>query len=92
MEGVKWYGPSIMTERLPVVPFTIEALDSHEAATILDSHYNIALRAGIHCSPLAHEGLGTIGNGTLRASFGLYNTKEEIDQLIAAIDEIKSYF
>jgi cysteine desulfurase/selenocysteine lyase len=92
MDGVNYYGPHLLSKRLPVVPFTIEGLDSHEAATILDEHYKIALRAGLHCSPLAHEHMETIQYGTLRASFGIYNTIEEIDRLIHAIEEIKAYF
>jgi len=44
---------------------------------ILDKHYEIAVRAGMHCSPLSHEALGTTKTGLIRASFGVYNTKDE---------------
>ena len=39
----------------------------------------IAERSGLHCSPLAHETLGTLGRGTVRFSFGYHNTEEEVD-------------
>lgn len=83
---VNVYGPA--TERLGVVPFTIEGIDSQEIAIILDQHYEIAVRAGLHCTPLGHETIGTSSHGTVRVSVGPYNTKEEIRRVIQAIEEI----
>lgn len=89
ISGVTVYGPELPTRRLAVIPFIIDGTDIQEIAMIFDQHYNVALRGGLHCSPLAHETIGTIEHGTLRASFGLYNTIEEIDQWIKMIKEIK---
>lgn len=89
LEGVTVFGPDIDRERLAVIPFIINGTDVQEIAMIFDQHYNVAIRAGLHCAPLAHETIGTIEGGTLRASFGLYNTIEEIDQWIEMIKEIK---
>jgi cysteine desulfurase family protein len=92
IQGVKVFGPSWAIPRLAVIAFIIEGIDSHEVAMVLDQHYQIAVRAGIHCTPLAHEAVGSIETGAVRVSFGIYNTKQEIDQFIKAIEEIKMGF
>ncbi|WP_102348072.1 aminotransferase class V-fold PLP-dependent enzyme [Bacillus sp. Marseille-P3661] len=94
IDKVHVFGPDLYEKRLAVVPFIIEGIDSQEVAMILDQHYQIAVRAGLHCSPLAHESIGTIAiGGTLRASFGVYNTLDEVEKLITAVEEIKQgYF
>lgn len=89
IEGITVLGPNLDNKRLAVIAFTIPGIDSHEIATILDQHYKIAVRAGIHCAPLAHESVGTIENGAVRVSFGPYNLEEEIDTFIEAIQDIK---
>ncbi|TKD67658.1 aminotransferase class V-fold PLP-dependent enzyme [Pseudalkalibacillus hwajinpoensis] len=86
IQFVHVYGPT--TDRLGVVPFTIEGIDSQEIAIILDQHYEIAVRAGLHCTPLGHETIGTSSHGTVRLSVGPYNTEEEIRKVIQAIEEI----
>lgn len=93
IDGVRVYGPPITYKRLPVISFTLPRIDANEAAIILDDHYQIGVRAGLHCAPLAHEALQTIqSGGALRASFGLYHTKEDVQRLIHAIKEILSFF
>jgi cysteine desulfurase / selenocysteine lyase len=87
--GITFFGPDIDKKRLAVIPFIIEGTDVQEIAMIFDQHYQVALRAGLHCTPLAHETIGTLEGGTLRASFGIYNTIEEIDQWITMVKEIK---
>lgn len=47
--------------------------------------HDIAVRAGLHCAPLAHETVGTLDEGTVRVSFSVFNTREEIDCFIAAL-------
>ncbi|WP_017756747.1 aminotransferase class V-fold PLP-dependent enzyme [Calidifontibacillus oryziterrae] len=91
IEGVRIYGPDIASNRLAVISFNIEGIDSQEVAMILDQHYQIAVRAGLHCSPLAHQSIGTVEiGGTLRASFGIYNTLEEVEKFVQAIEEIRA--
>lgn len=89
IDGVTVFGPDNDSKRLAVVPFIINGTDVQEIAMILDQHYQVALRAGLHCAPLAHQSIGTLEGGTLRASFGIYNTIEEIDKWIEMIKEIK---
>ncbi|WP_249414111.1 aminotransferase class V-fold PLP-dependent enzyme [Alteribacter keqinensis] len=76
-------------ERLGVVSFMIEGVDAHETAMILDQHYDIAVRSGVHCAPLSHQYLDTSKSGLVRASAGLYNTKNDIQTLSRAVEEIK---
>lgn len=90
--GFHVLGPNAEEKRLGVVSFTIEAVDVHEAAIILDQHYDIAVRAGLHCTPLAHQAEGTAESGAIRASFGPYNEKAEVDQLIGALQDIQIGF
>ncbi|MFV8826190.1 aminotransferase class V-fold PLP-dependent enzyme [Alkalihalobacterium sp. APHAB7] len=92
IEGIRIIGPEVSTPRLAVISFTIEGIDVHEVAMILDQHYQIGVRSGLHCSPLAHSLMGTGEVGAIRVSFGLYNTIEEIDRFIEAVKEIKSFF
>lgn len=77
---------------LGVFAFAVENADSHEIAMILDQHYNIAVRAGLHCAPLIHEQLLTNKTGLVRVSFGFTNTKEEVDTFIQAMQEITQYY
>lgn len=91
VNGVTVYGPDEDIKQLAVVSFNIDGVDSQEVAMILDQHYKIAVRAGLHCTPLAHQSIGTIGQGgTLRASFGIFNTVDEVEKFVQAIDEIRA--
>jgi selenocysteine lyase/cysteine desulfurase len=59
-------------------------MDCQEAAAILGDR-GFALRAGLHCAPLAHKSAGTLDTGTVRASFGWDSTKEDADQLLLVL-------
>ena len=72
-----------------VLSFTIEGIHPHDIATILDED-GIAIRAGHHCCQILHETLGI--TATARASFGIYNTKEDIDRLNSSINKCKKIF
>jgi cysteine desulfurase family protein len=76
---------------LPVISFNIQGVDSNEVAMILDQHYQMAVRAGFHCAALKHRGLKT-ETGTVRVSPGYFNTKDEVDQLLAAVREISKAY
>ena len=62
--------------------------DNAAIATSLDQDYGIMVRCGLHCAPLAHKTLGTYPQGTVRFSFGHYNTLAEIDYLAYALGSI----
>jgi len=83
--GVKVYGRS---GGAPIVAFNIYDLGSTEVAHILDANFGLATRAGLHCAPLAHQTLGTTTQGAVRASPGPFSTTAEVDELLAAVEEI----
>ncbi|MFD1362650.1 aminotransferase class V-fold PLP-dependent enzyme [Lentibacillus salinarum] len=88
IEGVTCYEPVGQGLHMPIVAFNVLDIPSQEVAMILDSHYDIAVRAGLHCSPLTHEMLETMDRGVIRASFSLYNNEAEVEQFLHAIGEI----
>lgn len=92
IEGLTVYGPRNLVERVAVISFKLDGIDSHEVAMILDDHYQIAVRAGLHCSPKIHQSMKTIDTGLIRVSFGPYNTLDEVNKLIQALKEIEAAF
>ncbi|MCA0756371.1 aminotransferase class V-fold PLP-dependent enzyme [Paenibacillus sp. N4] len=88
IEGVKLLGPKAEQPRTGIVAFNVEGIDPSELSFILDQHYHIAVRAGFHCSPLAHACAGTTDTGAVRASVGIYSTESDIDALTLAVKEI----
>ena len=72
-------------ERVAVVSVVFEHMDQAEAAFLLDSEFGIETRVGLHCAPRAHRTLGTYPEGTVRFSFGYFNTQEEVDYGIEAV-------
>jgi cysteine desulfurase/selenocysteine lyase len=72
-----------------VISFTIKGIHPHDISTIVDED-GVAIRAGHHCSQILHERLKL--TATARASFGVYNTKEDIDVLCKAIENCRKVF
>ncbi|TVX89811.1 aminotransferase class V-fold PLP-dependent enzyme [Paenibacillus agilis] len=83
--GVRVLGPKLGEARTGIVAFQIHTLDSSELAFRLDREFGIAVRAGYHCTPLAHATAGTIGEGAVRASIGWNTIMEDIEKLVAAV-------
>ena len=75
--------------RVGVVSFTIEGVHPHDAGMILD-HEGVAIRAGHHCTQPVMDFFGV--PATNRASFAFYNTRAEVDRLVAAIAKVKEVF
>lgn len=73
-----------------VVSVVFEDLDCEEAAWLLGSQYDIAVRAGLHCAPLAHRSAGTLERGTVRFSFSPFNTFGEVDTAVRALHRVTS--
>lgn len=73
---------------VPVISFNLKNRDSEEVASLLDSRFNIAVRAGLHCAPLAHRAFGTAENGTVRAVMSAYTKTAQVDRLISAVSAI----
>ena len=72
-----------------VLSFTLDGVHPHDIATILDED-GVAIRAGHHCCQILHEKLGL--SATARASLGVYNTKEDLDQLNESLKKCKKIF
>lgn len=89
IEGIIIYGPKDASKRCGLVTFNLEGAHPHDIATILDED-GIAIRAGHHCAQPLMKWLDV--SSTARASFYIYNTKEEIDALIDGLKLTKEYF
>ncbi|WIF95866.1 aminotransferase class V-fold PLP-dependent enzyme [Caminicella sporogenes] len=88
IKKVKVYGPQDAKKQASVISLNIGDLDSSEVSYALDQVFNIAVRSGLHCAPLAHKIIGTFEQGTVRFSIGYFNTKEDIDKAVEAIRKI----
>lgn len=82
------YGPKDCDKITSVISFNIKNKKAEEIAHILDRKFNIMVRAGLHCSPLAHKVIGTNKIGTVRIGIGYFNTKEDIDKLIYGLNNL----
>lgn len=89
LDYVKIYGPSNLDRRGGVISFEIDGVHSHDVASILDS-YKIAVRSGNHCAQPLMKFMGI--NSTCRASFYIYNTKEDIYRLVEGIKKTYEMF
>ncbi|MBN1996428.1 cysteine desulfurase [candidate division KSB1 bacterium] len=89
VEGVRVYGPMDPDQHGSAVSFTLDRVHPHDLATWLDQH-NIAIRSGHHCAQPVMRKLGV--PATARISFGVYNTIQEIDRFIIALEQAKEYF
>lgn len=86
IDGLKVYGPKAAQKRGGVAAFTLNGLHPHDLASILDGD-GIAVRSGHHCTMPVHLKLGI--PASTRASFYVYNTKEEIDRLVEGLEKAK---
>ncbi len=78
-------------KRCPIVSLDFPGMDNADIAFRLDSEYGIMTRVGLHCAPMAHQTLGTFPHGTIRFSFGHFNTEEEVTYAIDAINKIARF-
>jgi len=85
-QKIKIYGPKDTKAKCGIVPFNLEGFDSHDLALLLDN-YGIMIRSGFHCAQPLHQKLGI--KSSARASFYIYNTREEIDRLVEVLKEIE---
>jgi cysteine desulfurase/selenocysteine lyase len=89
VEGVRVYGPDSVDEHSAVVSFTLGDAHPHDISTILDAE-GIAIRAGHHCAQLVMQHFGVAA--TARASFYLYNTRDDVDRLIEGLAAVGGIF
>jgi cysteine desulfurase/selenocysteine lyase len=84
-EEVEYYGPRNPGDKTGVIAFNIKGLNHHTVGAALDM-FGIAVRSGMHCAHPLHRRLRL--EGTVRASYYLYNTFEEVDYFIEALEKI----
>jgi len=88
IEGIYIYGAS-SKKKHGVVSFNLKGVHSHDLASVLDS-CGVAIRSGHHCAMPLHTALGI--NSSARASFYIYNSKEDVDRLVSGIKKAKDMF
>ncbi|WP_293255572.1 cysteine desulfurase [Palaeococcus sp. (in: euryarchaeotes)] len=82
---VPWYGPRDLKKHAGVVSFNVPPLHPHDVAAVLDEH-KIMVRSGHHCALPVMKKLGI--NGTVRASFHVYNSLEEVETFLSVMEEL----
>lgn len=87
--GLTIYGPQDGENRGGAIAFSVEGIHPHDLGQALDSQ-GVCIRVGHHCAWPAHRALGA--QSTARASFYLYNTREDVDKLIDAINYAREFF
>jgi len=88
-DDVEVYGPPVGEERGGVVAFNVEGMHAHDLSSICND-FGVAIRAGDHCAQPLHDRMGVAASA--RASFYLYNTREEVDRLIEAVEHARELF
>lgn len=88
-EFLQIYGPQEVKDRAGIITFSNPLIHPHDIATIVDQ-YGVAIRAGHHCAQPLMQRLNVIA--TCRASFYFYNTKEEVDVFVDALEKAFNYF
>ena len=89
IEGLTIVGPTSPEDRGAALSFQVEGIHPHDLGQVLDDH-GVAIRVGHHCAWPVHRTMGV--QSTARASFYLYNTRDEIDVLAEAIVAAKNFF
>ena len=88
MDGIDIIGNADSADRLAVVSLNFPATDNAAVAYALDNNYGIMTRCGLHCAPIAHKTLNTYPGGTVRFSFGYFNTMDEVEYIAQSLKEI----
>lgn len=90
--NVRVYGPapSRTVKRAALCSFNVEDAHPTDIATFLDQQHSVAIRSGHHCAQPLHRYLGV--NASARASLHFYNTKEDVDDFIQALNDTISFF
>jgi cysteine desulfurase family protein len=84
--GVTVFGPPPGRQRAAVVSLRLSGKSESAIAHSLDREFGIMVRAGLHCAPAAHRAIGTFAHGTVRFSFGFFNTEADVAACLRALD------
>ena len=89
VSGLRVLGPTEAVDRGGAVSFTVEGIHPHDVGQVLDD-LGIAVRVGHHCAWPLHRAFGV--QSSIRASFHVYNTLEEVDALVAGVRRAQEFF
>lgn len=88
INNIIYYGDTTGSNSTTCLSFNIKGMDTAELSYKLDSDFGIRNRSGLHCAPLAHKTIGSYPSGTVRLSISYFNTKEDIDLTLSALNKI----
>lgn len=89
LDGIELYIPENKENHIGIVSFNIEGFDSEDVGKILDDEFSIAVRTGHHCAPIIGKFLGgQAEKGTVRISLGYFNTVEDVEAVVEAVEDI----
>jgi cysteine desulfurase / selenocysteine lyase len=86
--GVEVYGEPRAETRTATAAFNIRGMTPSEVGLRMDDEFDILCRVGLHCSPAAHKTLGTFPVGAVRFGLGLFNTADEVDSALRAVERL----
>jgi len=75
----------------PIVSFTVSGYDPADVAVVVEQAAGVQLRSGFHCAACIHRHLGTAAAGTVRASFGPFNTAADVDALVGVVESLAAH-
>ena len=87
LPGVEVFGDSLGSNQAGVLSFRIHNMDCEEVGAWLGER-DVAVRAGLHCAPLAHEAAETLNTGTVRVSFSAFNTASEVERFLHLMERM----
>ena len=90
LDDILLVGKKDIKNRTAVVSIDFKNLDNGLICNDLDKIYNIQTRSGLHCAPSAHKTLGTFPNGTVRFSFGHFNSIHDVEYVLKSLRDIIS--
>ena len=82
------YGPPASQKRIPLISFNLRNITPSDAALYFEEQWGVMCRPGLHCAPAAHRTIGTFPQGTVRFSFGFFNTEEHADLAAKAVRQL----
>ncbi|HUO06900.1 MAG TPA: aminotransferase class V-fold PLP-dependent enzyme [Phycisphaerae bacterium] len=89
VEGLQYFGPQGIRNRMGVFSVRVRGMEPGKLAEVLENEFGILTRAGLHCAPLAHTHLGTVGSGgTTRLSFGPFLNVPDIEYVANALSAV----
>jgi cysteine desulfurase / selenocysteine lyase len=92
VSGLTIYGPADIERQVGVVSIRLDHWEPMDVGVALDQDYDIAVRTGLHCAPVAHRTIGTFPTGTIRLAPGYFTTFEDVDRVIAALDFLAAHW